>query len=88
VRYAGRWRPQHTLDLTRPTADHLAVYVQGVRVPLRVPGSKRRCDGRAAHRYVGSFKPVVNGRARVKVWDPYEYSDNSGALSVVLKRRR
>jgi hypothetical protein len=87
VRYAGRWRPQHTLDLTRPTADHLAVYVQGVRVPLRVPGSKRRCDGRA-HRYVGSFKPVVNGRARVKVWDPYEYSDNSGALSVVLKRRR
>ena len=87
VRYAGRWRPQHTLDLTRPTADHLAVYVQGVRVELRVPGSRRRCDGRT-HRYVGSFKPVVNGRARVKVWDPYRYRDNTGTLTVVLRRKR
>jgi hypothetical protein len=86
VRYAGRWRPQHTLDLTDPTADHLSLFIQGVRVELRVPGAQRRCAGRE-HRYVGRFRPVVNGRARVRVWDPYEYADNAGALSVVLRRR-
>lgn len=85
VRYAGAWRPQHTLDLTDPAADHLSLYIQGVKVPLRVPGSARACDG-ATHRYVGVFRPVVNGRARVKLWDPYSFADNTGALSVVLKR--
>lgn len=87
VRYAGRWRPRHTLDLTDPTADHLSLYVQGVKLELRVPKAKRKCAGKV-HRYVGSFKPVVNGRARVRVWDPYEYSDNSGSLRVVLKRKK
>jgi hypothetical protein len=86
VSYAGRLRPQHTLDLTRPSEDHLSLYIQGVRVSLRVPGSSRRCDGKA-HRYVGVFKPVVRGRARVKVWDPFTYADNTGALTVVLRRR-
>jgi hypothetical protein len=86
VRYAGRLRPQHTLDLTMPAADHLSVFVQGVRVKLRVPRSTRKCDGKA-HRYVGFYRPVVNGRARVKVWDPYTYSDNSGSLSVLIRRR-
>jgi hypothetical protein len=86
VAYAGRLRPQHTLDLTTPDADHLSLYVQGVPVALRVPGSTRPCDARA-HRYVGVFRPVVNGRSRVKVWDPFSYADNSGALTVVLRRR-
>jgi hypothetical protein len=86
VRYAGRLRPRHTLDLTNPTADHLSLYVQGVKVNLRVPGSAKKCNGKA-NRYVGVFKPVRNGRARVKVWDPYTYTDNTGSLSVVLRRR-
>ncbi len=86
VSYAGRLRPQHTLDLATPSADHLSLYVQGVRVALRAPGSSRPCDGRS-HRYVGVFKPVVNGRARVKVWDPFRYTDNTGTLTVVLRRR-
>lgn len=86
VRYARRLRPQHTLDLSDPTADHLALYIQGVKVKLRVPGSTRACNG-STHRYVGFFKPVVNGRSRVKVWDPYSYGDNTGALTVVLRRR-
>jgi hypothetical protein len=84
VRYAGRWRPQHTLDLADPTADHLSVFVQGVRVPLRAAGG-RACDPRTG-RYVGTFRPVVNGRSRVRVWDPYTYNDNSGALIVRLRR--
>ncbi|MFZ5847583.1 MAG: hypothetical protein ACOYX5_09410 [Actinomycetota bacterium] len=86
VRYAGRWRPQHTLDLTTPAADHLALYIQGVKVPLRVPGSSRPCDGKA-HRYVGVFRPVVDGRSRISIWDPYSHADNTGALTVVLRRR-
>jgi hypothetical protein len=86
VRYAGSLRPQHTLDLTNPTADHLSLFVQGVKVNLRVPGSAKKCNVQA-NRYVGVFKPVRNGRARVKVWDPYTYADNTGALSVVLQRR-
>jgi hypothetical protein len=86
VRYAARLRPQHTLDLTNPTADHLSLYIQGVKVNLRVPKSARKCDPKA-NRYVGVFKPVRNGRARVKVWDPYTYADNTGALSVALRRR-
>lgn len=86
VRYAGGLRPQHTLDLDDPSADHLSLYIQGVRVTLRVPGSSRACDGKA-HRYVGVFKPVVNSRARVKIWDPYTYADNTGTLTVVLRRR-
>jgi hypothetical protein len=86
VRYAGRLRPRHTLDLTNPTADHLSLYVQGVKVNLRVPGSAKKCNGKA-NRYVGVFKPVRNGRARVKVWDPYTYADNTGSLSVVIRRR-
>ena len=86
VKYAGRLRPQHTLDLTTPDADHLALYVQGVKVDLRVPRSARRCDGRT-NRYVGRFDPVRNGRARVKIWDPYSYDDNSGELKVLFRRR-
>jgi hypothetical protein len=86
VRYAGRLRPRHTLDLTNPTADHLSLYIQGVKVDLRVPRSARKCNGKA-NRYVGVFKPVRNGRARVKVWDPYTYADNTGSLRVVLRRR-
>lgn len=86
VRYAGRWWPQHTLDLATPDADHLALYVQGVKVRLRAAGTSRACNA-GTHRYVGSFRPVVKGRARVKVWDPYEYADNAGALTVVVKRR-
>jgi hypothetical protein len=86
VRYAGALRPQHTLDLTNPTADHLSLYIQGAKVNLRVPGSARKCNPQA-NRYVGVFKPVRNGRARVKVWDPYTYADNSGSLNVVLRRR-
>jgi hypothetical protein len=86
VKYAGGLRPHHTLDLTNPSADHLSVFVQGVRLSLRAPGRSRACDGKA-HRYVGVFKPVVNGRARVKIWDPYTYADNTGTLTVVLRRR-
>jgi hypothetical protein len=86
VRYAGRLRPRHTLDLTDPTADHLSLYIQGVKVNLRVPGSTKKCNGKA-NRYVGVFEPVRKGRARVKVWDPYTYADNTGSLSVVLRRR-
>ena len=87
VRYAGRFRPQHTLDLTKPAADHLSLYIQGKRVDLRVPRSGADGD-RRTHRYVGTFRPVVRGKARVKVWDPYTYADNSGTLSVKLKKRR
>ncbi|HSE55490.1 MAG TPA: hypothetical protein VLB03_07135, partial [Nocardioidaceae bacterium] len=86
VRYAGGWRSQHTLDLTTPAADHLSLYIQGVRVTLRVPGSSAACNAKAG-KYVGVFRPGVNGRARVKVWDPYTYADNTGALTVVLRRR-
>ncbi|HEX6246486.1 MAG TPA: hypothetical protein VFZ64_01330 [Nocardioidaceae bacterium] len=86
VRYAGRLRPQHTLDLTDPSADHLSVYIQGAKVKLRVPGSGRACNG-STHRYVGVFKPAVDGRSRVKVWDPYSYADNKGSLTVALRRR-
>lgn len=86
VRYAGGWRPQHTLDLTTPAADHLSLYIQGARVTLRVPGSSSACNAKAS-KYVGVFRPGVNGRARVKVWDPYTYADNTGALTVVLRRR-
>jgi hypothetical protein len=86
LKYARALRPQHTLDLTDPSADHLSLYIQGVAVELRVPGASRPCDGKS-HRYVGVFKPVVNGRARVKIWDPYTYADNTGTLTVVLRRR-
>ncbi|HSE09859.1 MAG TPA: hypothetical protein VLB29_14430 [Nocardioidaceae bacterium] len=86
VKYAQAWRPEHTLDLTNPSADHLSLFIQGVRVTLRVAGASRPCNGKA-HRYVGVFKPVVNGRARVKIWDPYTYADNTGTLTVVLRRR-
>ena len=85
VKYAGRFRPEHTLDLTKPAADHLSLFIQGVRVNLRVPGSQASCD-RRDHRYVGTYKAVVRGKARVRVWDPYTYGDNSGSLTVKLKR--
>ena len=86
VRYAGRFRPQHSLDLSTPAADHLSLFIQGVPVNLRVPGSKASCD-RREHRYVGTIRAVVRGKARVKVWDPYAYSDNTGSLSVKLQKR-
>jgi len=86
VKYAGRFRPQHTLDLTKPSADHLSLFISGVRVNLRVPGSKASCD-RRDHRYVGSYRAVVRGRARVRVWDPYTYVDNTGQLTVTLAPR-
>ena len=85
TKYARRLRAQHTLDLNRPTADHLSVYVQGVRVSLYVPGSKRPCNSRA-HRYVGRYKAVVKGRPKVQIWDPYTFADNSGSLRVTLRR--
>jgi hypothetical protein len=85
VRYAGRFRAQHTLDLTKPTADHLSLFVQGVRVGLRA-GTSTGCNTRT-HRYVGTYKAVVGGRARLAIWDPYRYDDNSGALTVALRLR-
>lgn len=85
ARYAGRMRAQHSLDLTRPSADHLALYVQGVRLQLRVPGSTAACSERS-HRYVGRYRAVVGGKAKVRIWDPYSYGDNAGALRVTLRR--
>lgn len=86
VRYGGRLRPQHTLDLTTPDADHLSLFVQGVRVSLRAAGTRQSCDAKR-NRYVGVLAPVVNGRSRVRIWDPYSYSDNAGSLSVRITRR-
>jgi len=85
VRYRGALHSQHSLDLFRPEADHLQLQIQGVPVKLRVPGSSRQCSG--GHRYVGTFRPVVHGKARVKVWDPYRYADNTGSFRVTLRRR-
>ena len=85
VAYARRMRPQHSFDLTRPGADHLSLYLQGVRLNLQVPGARSACDGRT-HRYVGRFKAVVGGRANFRVWDPYSYADNSGSLRVKIRR--
>jgi hypothetical protein len=86
VAYAGRFRPQHTLDLTRPEADHLSVFVDGEPLDLRVPGAERACAPRQ-HRYVGWFRAPVRGEARVRVWDPFAYADNTGSLRVRLVRR-
>jgi hypothetical protein len=83
VKYAGRFRPQESLDLTRPDADHLSLFVDGVPVTLHVPGATKSCDGRT-HRYRGTFAAPVSGRASLKVWDPYSYKDNAGALGIKL----
>jgi hypothetical protein len=86
VAYAGRLRPQQSLDPTTPAADHLALYVAGVPVPLHARGSRAACD-RREHRYVGTFRAPVRGKARVRIWDPFSYADNSGSLQVTLRRR-
>jgi hypothetical protein len=83
VRYARRLREQHTFNLATPEADHLAIYVQGRRLKLRAPASDGDCDGEN-HRYVGRFRAPVDGRARIRIWDPFDYSDNDGALTVRL----
>lgn len=85
ARYARGWRAQHTLDLTRPDADHLSLFVNGVRVVLRAPASSSGCDA-GGHRYVGVIPAAMGGRARLRVWDPYSYADNAGALTVVVRR--
>ena len=82
VDYHGHYGPNYTMDLSQPAADHLSLFVAGVKVPLHVPGSKRACS--PAHRYVGRFTAPVAGRAHVRVWDPFDYSDNTGALQVRL----
>ncbi|MDP3967017.1 MAG: hypothetical protein Q8Q02_01955 [Nocardioides sp.] len=88
VRYAGRLRPQHSLDLSRPGADHFALHVQGSPVPMRARRGSRLCS--AAHAYVGSFVAPVRGRARVQVWDPTARAGvtrrTSGALTVRVVR--
>ncbi|HET6700051.1 MAG TPA: hypothetical protein VFG88_13250 [Nocardioidaceae bacterium] len=86
VGYAGRLHPQQSLDPTTPAADHLALYVAGVKVPLHARGSRAACD-RRDHRYVGTMRAPVRGKARVQVWDPFNYADNSGSLQVTLRRR-
>ncbi len=86
VRYAGRFRPQHSFYLPRPDADHLSLFIQGVRISLRVPGSSGSCDGRD-HRYVGTFKPVVSGASRVKIWEPFSHQDNAGGLVMKIKEK-
>lgn len=85
VGYAGRLRPQHSLDLTDPAADHLALYVQGVKLDLRAAGTSAPCS--AKHRYVARWRPTQKGRARLKIWDPSGHADNSGALRVLVRRR-
>ncbi|WP_220138440.1 hypothetical protein, partial [Nocardioides massiliensis] len=83
VRYAGRMRPQHSLDLTRPDADHFALHVHGVAVPLRPRGTTGAGSCSATHTYVGTFRAPVRGRARVRVWDPRTAPQAAaGALSV------
>lgn len=88
VRYAGRMRPQHSLDLARPGADHFALHVQGSPVPMRARRGGGPCS--EAHAYVGSFVAPVRGRARVQVWDPTARAgatrQASGALQVKVVR--
>lgn len=87
VRYAGRWRPQHTLDLNTPDADHLSLWIDGTPVALHPRGAAtNQCDP-THHRYVATWTAPVTGRAKLKVWDPFSYSDNSGRLQVRLVRR-
>ncbi len=84
VDYAGGYHPQYTMDLSQPAADHLSLFVAGVKVPLHARGSKRACS--PTHRYVGRFTAPVGGRAHVRVWDPFDYSDNTGSLRARINR--
>ena len=81
VRYAGRLRPQHSLDLAQPDADHFALHVQGVAVPLTAHGTRRRCSN--AHVYRGTFRAPARGRARVRVWDPRTTRQAAGGALTV-----
>jgi hypothetical protein len=84
VDYAGNYRSQYTMDLSQPSADHLSMFVDGVQVRLRASGAHRSCS--PTHRYVGRLTAPVGGRAHVRVWDPFDYSDNTGSLRVRLTR--
>lgn len=85
VWYAGRLREQFSLDLARPADDHLGVYIQGSPVSLKAARTSRDCT--RTNRYVGRFRAPVSGRASIRIFDPFAYSDNSGALRVTMVRR-
>ena len=85
VDYAGGYHPLYTMDLSQPTADHLSLFVDGVRVTLRATGTHASCS--PTHRYVGRLTAPVGGRAHLRIWDPFDYSDNTGSLRVRLTRR-
>jgi hypothetical protein len=85
VRYAGRLRPQHTLDLTTPTADHLSLHLAGRQVPLRPRvANSRACT--PGHDYRGLFTSPVTGTVRAIIADPSGYTDNRGELNVVIRK--
>lgn len=84
VRVGRRWRPQHSLDLARPDADHFSLHVQGVRLELRSLSGPRSCSRR--HLYAATIRPHVRGRARVTVWHPrHDRASARGALTVRIE---
>ena len=71
-----------------PTEDHLDLYVDGTDLQAEPDiDTGDDCDTRT-HTYRWTYQPARTGRVTFAVWDPTTLTDNSGALTIRVHRRR
>jgi hypothetical protein len=80
------WARDRSINPAQPWSDHLDVYVDGHDLysdPDTNNGSN--CDTRT-HTYRWTYTPSRTGRAPFRIWDPNQFANNSGALTVRVIR--
>jgi hypothetical protein len=84
VNWDGTWEYTHTQNLTAPADDHLDLYLDGTKLDLHPPGQPSGTCDTDTHTYTTKVTASHNGELSLQVWDPNDYSDNTGGLSVTI----
>ena len=84
TRIGGRWYRHAALDRRVPAAAHGRLFVDGVRFDGR-PASRRTATC-ATRSHVLTATATRTGRMQLAVWDPLTRADDTGSLTVTVRR--
>jgi hypothetical protein len=79
---AGRWYRQASLDRRVPSAAHGRLFVDGVRFD----GAGATADTCATRTHTLTWTATRTSRLQLALWDPLTRDDDTGALSVTVRR--
>jgi hypothetical protein len=84
VNWDNTWEYTHTQNLTAPADDHLNLYLDGTKLGLHPPNKAKGTCNVNNHTYTTTFTATHNGQLNLRVWDPNNYNDNTGDLTVSI----